>query len=298
MKVRALCAAGLVILAATPASAMAGNSIQNRLHRADVALNRAQDAVDDGAEAKVVSSLRGVNRQTALALKATLRMVTRDRYDADIALADTSEQLDTNAQAVTDMLGDATAPMITAIDTTLAAVTTGRERILATIRGLGDLEPDWADALTELADDVVLDLTVAADNYDGLPSDAEDVLSAFVAQQTDAAGAIAGELVTLAEDGDAALDAELLETLAEDAADAADALDSVSGLASANADQVDDAVVKLEALEELVTGLADDAYGDDDDYYWDDDEESYEDEYYGERDRPHPGHGPGPHRRH
>jgi hypothetical protein len=277
MKVRALCAAGLVVVAAAPATASAGSSIRNRLHRADVALNKAQDAVDDGNEARVLSSLKGANRQTALALKATLRLVARDRGDADIALADTADQLDANAQAVTDMLGDASPAMVEAINTTLVAVDTGRGQILTTVQGLGDLKPDWADALAELADDAVTELTVAADNYEGLSSDADDALSTFVTHETDAAGAIVFEVVAIAAEGDAVLDGELLETLEADAADAADALDSVAGLAGANATAVDEVVVKLQALGEVLSTLVDDVYAGEDDYW--DDEEYYDEDY-------------------
>lgn len=267
MKVRALCAAGLVAVAALPATASAGNSIRQRLHRADVALNKAQDAVDDGNDAKVVSSLRGVNRQTSLALKATLRLVAHDREDADIALEDTADQIDTNAQAVTDMLGDASSTMVEAINTTLAATDTGRGQILTTIQGLGDLEPDWADALTQLAGDAVNELTVAADNHDSLSSDAEDVLDAFVAHETDAAGAIVAEVAKIAEDGDAELDGDLLDTLASDIEDAVDALGDVSGTG--------DVVTKLEALGDVVAELVDDAYGVDDKSYWGEEDESW-----------------------
>jgi hypothetical protein len=200
--------------------------------------------------------------------------VSRDRDDADIALADTADQLDTNAQAVTDMLGDATSDMVVAINTTLAAVDTGRGQILTTIQGLGDLEPDWADALTELADDAVSELLVAADNYDGLSSGARDVLDTFVAHETDAAGAIVAEIAELADEGDAELDGDLLETLEADTADAADALGDVSGL--------DDVVTKLEALDDVVAALVDDAYGYDDEEYWDDESWDDEDSYSGD----------------
>jgi hypothetical protein len=277
MKVRALCAAGLVLVAAAPATASAGSSIRNRLHRADIALNKAQDAVDAGNEARVLSSLKGANRQTALALKATLRLVARDRDDADIALADTADQLDANAQAVTDMFGDASPAMVEAINTTLVAVDTGRGQILTTVQGLGDLEPDWADALTELADDAVTELTVAADNYEGLSADAEDALSTFVTHETDAAGAIVAEVVAIATEGDAVLDGELLETLEADAADAADALDSVAGLAGANGTAVDEVVVKLQALGEVLITLVDDVYAGEDGYW--DDEDYYDEDY-------------------
>ncbi|MFL5845993.1 MAG: hypothetical protein ACJ762_14995 [Solirubrobacteraceae bacterium] len=271
MKVRALCATGLVAVAAAPATASAGTSIRQRLHRADVALNRAEDAVDDGNDAKVVSSLRGVNRQTSLALKATLRLVARDRDDADVALADTAEQLDTNAQAVTDMLGDASADMVTAINTTLAATDTGRGQILTTIQGLGDLEPDWADALTQLADDAVNEVTVAADNAGSRSPAADDALDTYIARETDAAGAIVAEVAKLADEGDAELDGDLLDTLASDIEDAVDALDSVPG--------ADDSATKLTALGDVVVALADDAYGYDEEGYWGDDEGSYDEDY-------------------
>ena len=83
MKVRAMCAAGLIAAAAVPATASAGTTIKKRLHRADVALNKALDAADDGNDARVISGLKGANRQTNLALKSTLRLVVRDRRDAD-----------------------------------------------------------------------------------------------------------------------------------------------------------------------------------------------------------------------
>lgn len=287
MKVRALCATGLVAAAAVPATASAGNSIRQRLHRADVALNKAQDAIDDGNDAKVVSSLRGANRQTSLALKATLRLVTRDRDDADIALDDTADQLDTNAQAVMDMTADASSDVIQAINTTLAAVDTGRGQILTTIQGLGDLEPDWGDALTGIADDAVAELSVAADNLDGLSSDAEDVLATFASHETDAAGAIVAEVAEIAGDGDGDLDTDLLDTLEADTADAADALGDVSGLSGANATTIADAVTKLGALDDVVSGLlsdldgaGDEGYWDDQDGgWWDDDEDSYSGDY-------------------
>lgn len=257
MKVRALCAAGLVATAAVPATASAGNSIRNRLHRADLALNRAQDAADEGNDAKVVSSLRGANRQTSLALKATLRLVAHDRPGADAALADTTDQLDSNAQVAMDLLDGASGDVIGAVNSVLAATDTGRGAVLTAIQGLGDLEPDWTDALTRLADDAVGDIATAADDYDGLGGDAKDTLTTFVSHEIDAAGAVVTAIDKVAADGDADIDYDALDALASGAADAADALGSVGALSAANKSTVDDVVAKLGTLGDAVTALVD-----------------------------------------
>ena len=278
-----MCAAGLITAATVPATASAANTIKHRLHRADVALNKALDAADDGNDARVISGLKGANRQTRLALTATLRLVTRDRYDADIALERTADQLDTNAQAAMDILADASPDVVTAIGSTLVATDTGRGRILTTIQGLGDLEPDWADALTQLADDAVNELTVAADNYGGLSADAEDALTSFASAEVDAAGATVTEVARLADEGDAEIDWDLLDSLEADTADAEDALDAVTGLSSGNEATIDGVVAKLGTLNEAVAALVDGLDGldglDGEDWYGYDDG-LYDDEGY------------------
>src|SRR5439155_12065081 len=121
------------------------NSIASRLHRADIALNRAQDAADAGNDAGVVSGLKGATRQTNLALKAVLRLVKAGRDGADQALSDVTDQQDANAVAAIDLLDGASSTVIDAVNTTLVAVDTGRGLILTTIQGLGDNEVDWGD---------------------------------------------------------------------------------------------------------------------------------------------------------
>lgn len=278
MKLRAMCAAGLIAVAAVPATASAGTTIKKRLHRADVALNRALDAADDGNDARVISGLRGATRQTNLALKSTLRLVVRDRRDADIALERTAEQMDSNAQSTMDILAGASPDVVAAINAVLVATDTGRGQILTTIQGLGDLEPDWADALTSLADDAVSELTVAADNYGGLSTEAEDALTAFAKAEIDAAGAIVAEVAALADAGDAEIDWDLLDGLEADAADAQDALDAVSGLSAANQATIDEVVTKLGTLSEAIGALVDAVDGAGEDYGYDDEEYGYDDE--------------------
>lgn len=257
---RTLCAAWALAIAGAPAPAAADSAIHDRLARAGVALDRAHDALDRGAEARVLSSLRGVNRQTGLAVRATLLLVSRNRRDADIALAATAAQLAVNAQTVSDMLVEASPPMAGAINATLAAVDAARRQILVTIEGLGDLGPDWADALTELADDAVAEVAIAADAHERLPHWGHDILNTSVTRTTGTAGALLDAIVVLAEDGDAALGAELLAILAEDAADAAHALGGVPGLGAA--------ATRLDALAATAAALADevDAYADES--YW------------------------------
>lgn len=262
MQVRVLCAAWALAIAGAPAPAAADSSIHNRLQRAGVALDRAQDAVERGADARVVSSLRGVNRQTSLAVRSTLRLVSRDRRDADIALAATTAQLAANAQTVSDLLGDASPPVAGAISATLAAVDAARRQILVTIEGLGDLGPDWADALTELASDAVAEVIIAADSHARLPRWAQDILTASVSRAAGTAGALFAAITVLAEDGDAALGPELLELLAADAADAAEALGEWPGLGAVAA--------RLDALADTAAVLADEIYSYDSDIYWED----------------------------
>lgn len=273
-----MCAAGLIAAAAVPATANAGTTIKKRLHRADVALNKALDAADDGNDARTISGLKGANRQTNLALKSTLRLVVGDRRDADIALERTAEQMDTNATATMDILADASPDVVAAINSVLVSTDTGRGQILTTIQGLGDLEPDWADALTSLADDAVNELLVAADNYGPLSSDAEDALTAYAKAEIDAAGAIVTEVAKLADEGDAEIDWDLLDSLEGDTADAQDALDAVEGLSGGNQATIDEVVSKLGTLNEAIAALVDIAGGGEDDWYGYDDE-SYDDEY-------------------
>jgi hypothetical protein len=279
MKVRALCAAGLSLAAIAPATAAARNSIQNRLHRADVALNKAQDAADDGNDAGVVSGLKGANRQTALALTSALRLVAHDRDSADEALVDTTDQLDANAQAAMDLLGGASSTVVDAVNTTLVAADTGRGRVLTTIQGLGDLEIDWADALTQITDDIANELSTAGDDLDAgdLSNGGEDALTAYVSQETDAAGAIVTEIGKIAAEADADLDGDALDTLDSDVADASDALDGVSGLSAPNTSAIADVVTKLGDLDDAVGQLANAVNGAYDDEYADDSGDDYGD---------------------
>ena len=259
MKVRALCAAGLLTAAVAPAAATARPSITNRLHRADVALNKAQDAADAGDDAGVVAGLKGANRQTALALTAALRLVAHDRDGADEALNDTTDQLSANAEAAMDLLGGASPAVVAAVNTTFVATDSGRGKVLTTIQGLGDLEPDWGDALTTIADDVANELATAADDLDAgdLSADAQSALTAYVAHETDAAGAIVTEIGNVAANPDAMLDGDALDQLDSDVADASDALDSAAGLAAANKTTVDAVVTKLNDLADAVSQLVD-----------------------------------------
>ena len=268
MKVRALCAAGLSLAAVAPATAAARNSIQNRLHRADVALTKAQDAADNGNDAGVVSGLKGANRQTALALTAALRLVTHDRDNADVALSDTTDQLSSNAQAAMDLLGGASSDVVTAVNSTLVATDTGRGKVLTAIQGLGDLEVDWGDALTQITDDIANELSTAGDDLDAgdLSNGGEDALTAYVSHETDAAGAIVTEIGKIAAEADAQLDGDALDTLASDVSDAGDSLDSVGGLSSANTSTIADAVTKLGDLGDAVGQMADAVNGASSDY--------------------------------
>lgn len=290
MKVRALCAAVLLALAAVPATATAGTSISKRLQRADRALDRAQDAFDEGDDARVVSGLRGATRQTTLALRGTLRLVARDRRDAHVALEDTADQLDSNAVVAMDLTGGASSTVVAAINTTLAAVDTGRGQILTTVQGLGDLEADYADALVSLAGDAVTELAVAAENYDGeLSADGDAALTAFVTHEVDAAGAIVAEVARLVEDGDAELDADALDELEADVEDAALALGEVTTEADAAA--LDAVVAKLADLGAAVSALIGDDYGYDEGYW---DEEGYDEEWSPADEDWHPGPPPPP----
>jgi len=260
MKVRALCATGLVAVSVVPATAAANSSIRSRLHRADVALNHAQDAADAGNDAGVVSGLKGATRQTNLALKAALRMVKGDRNNADQALSDVTDQQDANALAAIDLLDGASSTVVGAINTTLIAADTGRGQILTTIQGLGDNEPDWGDALTQITDDVVGELSAAGDNYgssDLSTGGAEDVLTAYVSHETDAANAIFAEVANIGSNADAVLDGDALDNLESDVADAHDSLDSVTGTSAGNTTSISDAVTKLAALDTAVGQLAD-----------------------------------------
>lgn len=268
MKVRALCAAGLSIAAVVPATAAARDTIQSRLHRADVALTKAQDAADDGNDAGVVSGLKGANRQTALALKSALRLVAHDRDSADEALSDTTDQLSANAQAAMDLLGGASSDVVDAVNATMVATDTGRGKVLTTIQGLGDLEVDWGDALTQIADDIANELSTAGDDLDSgdLSNGAEDTLTAYVSHETDAAGAIVTEIGKIAAEADSELDGDALDTLDSDVADAADSLGSAGGLRSANAATIEDVVTKLGDLGTAVGQLADEVNGAYDEY--------------------------------
>ncbi|MDX6665873.1 MAG: hypothetical protein QOG68_2079 [Solirubrobacteraceae bacterium] len=276
MKIRALCATGLVALA-LPAVASAGSSISNRLHRADHALGKAQDAADAGDDAGVVSGLKGANRQTSLALKAALRRVVADRDNADVTLADVTDQFDSNAQTALDMLDGASPAVVGAINATLAATDLGRGQVLTTVQGLGDLEPDWGDSLTQIADDAVSEVSTASDNYDGstLSAGAMATLTAFVAHETDAAGAIVAEVASIGGNPDALLDVDMLDGLEGTVADAADALGSVTGLDGANAAAVSDAAAKLVTLDGVVTSMVDALGGVD--YGYDDSGDTYDD---------------------
>lgn len=263
MKLRALCAAGLIAAAALPAGASASNSIASRLHRADIALNRAQDAADAGNDAGVINGLKGATRQTNLALTATLRLVKGNRNGADQALSDVTDQQDANALAAIDMLDGASPAVVGAANTTLVAVDTGRGSVLTTIQGLGDNELDWGDALTQVADDAVGELSAAADSYGSadLSPAAENTLTAYVGHETDAAGAIFGEVQSIGSNADASLDGGALDNLASDTADAHDALDGVTGTSAANAAAISDAVTKLGTLGDAVGQLADTVNG-------------------------------------
>jgi hypothetical protein len=277
MKVRALCATGLLAAAIAPAGASANNSIPNRLHRADVALNHAQDAADAGNDAGVVSGLKGATRQTNLALKSALRMVKGDRNNADQALSDVTDQQDANALAAMDLLDGASSTVVTAVNTTLIGVDTGRGQILSTIQGLGDNEVDWGDSLTQVTDDIAGELSAAGDNYGTSDlTNGEDTLTAYVSHETDAANAIFAEVANIGSNPDAQLDGDNLDNLESDVADAHDSLAGVTGTSAGNATAITDAVTKLDALDTAVGQLADavngasDSSSYDDSGYWDD----------------------------
>ncbi|MCW2967621.1 MAG: hypothetical protein JWM71_1393 [Solirubrobacteraceae bacterium] len=289
MKVRALCAAGLVAIAALPATAAASNSIKNRLHRANVSLNKAQDASDNGNDAGVVAGLKGAVRQTKLAQTAASRLVKNDRDNADVALSGVTDQQDANAQAAMDLLDSASATVVASVNTTLAATDSGRGQVLTLIQGLGDNEGDWGDALTQIADDAASEIADAADNFssDTLSSAAETTLTDYVSHETDAAAAIVQELVSVGAQPDAGLDGDALDGLEGDVSDASDALDSVTGLATANATAVAAASTKLGTIDDAVSALSD-AVNSADDYA---DDSGYDDSGYGSWTPPGGGYG-------
>src|SRR4051812_9586256 len=113
MKLRALCASGLLVLAAVPATASASNSIGNRLHRADKSLRSAENAFDNGNDDAVVRGLKGATRQTKLALAAAARLVKRDRDGADEWLYEVTDQQDQNVQTALDLLDGSSGDVVT-----------------------------------------------------------------------------------------------------------------------------------------------------------------------------------------
>jgi hypothetical protein len=149
------CVTGALVAAvALPASAMAQNHdggnlparVKQRVHRVDLAINKAIDAIDDGDNAKATLKLAAVETQIARAQKAALRQVDGDRGpDAVGAVAGVEDEV---AQAAADALDGADDELSTALISTLGASLDGRDALVAAITdvaGYGDTASDIAD---------------------------------------------------------------------------------------------------------------------------------------------------------
>lgn len=108
--------------------------VATRLKRADRALERAQDAVDDGTSA--ASALKSVRTNTTAALKAAKKRAGSENGPASLgAVASFQHKVSGDTAALFDGADDAT---VTELATTLDSAITGRDEAIAAISALTD----------------------------------------------------------------------------------------------------------------------------------------------------------------
>ncbi len=271
IKLRALCVAGLAVVALPVSSAMAGpsaseRSITSHLRSADRALKRVSKAVDEGNDAGIVSGLKAATRETSSALTTAKRVVKRDPDQGVDLLSTVTDQQEQNIAASIDAIDGGSSTVVTGASSALTSSLAGRSSALAAVTALSaDDEAGYGDSLTQLADDTVGDIAATADAYgdDGLTSDGTTALTTFLGGATSSADAIVAELVSVGGSDGADLDPDALGNLGDDIADATDALNGVTGLSGADAAAVTAAKAKLADLTTSVSTLADPAGGDD-----------------------------------
>lgn len=250
MKLRVLCAAGLIASAALPAvdagaaTPPSERSARAHLRSADRALTSASAAARARSERRAAASLRAVTRETSTALSATLRVVRRTPSRGVALFASVAARQHANVNGALDLLGGASAGMARAAGSTLASASSGRASALVAVRALpAAAEAGYTGALSAAAADAAAELAVAAEAYGArLSSRARAALASFVA--ADARGVRNTVAVLVA---NAQLDGDVFVALFERVAEARETLADVTGLRGADAAAVRTAVAALDA---------------------------------------------------
>jgi hypothetical protein len=124
--------------------------VASRLKRAERALDRASDAVDDGNATAAASSLKGVRGNLAAALKAAKKRAATDNGpDSFYAVASTQHRVIDEVASLYDGADDAT---VAALTETLNAAIDGRDDLIAAIPA--GSQSDYAFVYDEIDDDV------------------------------------------------------------------------------------------------------------------------------------------------
>jgi hypothetical protein len=127
--------------------------VATRLKRADRALERAQDAIDDGTSA--ASALKSVRTNTAAALKAAKKRAGSDNGPASIgAVASFQHKVIDDTAALLDGADDAT---VAELATTLDSAVTGRDEAIAAISALTD-KSAYSRVLTRIDSQVAAEI--------------------------------------------------------------------------------------------------------------------------------------------
>jgi len=183
--------------------------VSSRLKRAERALDRASDAVDDGNATTAASSLKGVRSNLAAALKAAKKRAAADNGpDSFYAVASTQHHVIDEVASLYDGADDTT---VAALTETLNAAIDGRDDLIAAIPAGSQsdygfvydaINDDVADEI-ESIDDALSDDTLT----DTAKSDLTAARAKLVATQAVVQPLAAGTAQTAADDGSSADDA-------------------------------------------------------------------------------------------
>jgi hypothetical protein len=164
---------------AAPAMAAVPSRVSTQLKRADRAMQRASDAIDDGDNAKANTALKSVDRAFASAVKAAKKHPSTDAYGA---VADGEHQAIGDLAGLFDGVTDT--DTVNQIGTTLKDVISGRDDLISTIGGLSD-KSSYADVVQSISDDVADEISAVQDalSDDTLKDpEAKDALNAALTQ--------------------------------------------------------------------------------------------------------------------
>jgi hypothetical protein len=181
--------------------------VSSRIRRAERALDRAGDAVDDGNATAAAPALKSVNTNLTAAAKAAKKRVSADNGpDSFYAVTSAQDDVIDNVVSLYDGADDAT---VTALTTTLNGAISGRDDLIAAIAALTD-QSDYAFVIDDVGDDVTdeiasIDDALADDTLsDQAKSDLTDARAKLVATQTTVQGLASAQTTSADQPGSTA----------------------------------------------------------------------------------------------